>query len=155
MDTKMRKTASEKMGNFKTIADCIFGKNVKLVEPYNLYGCEIGDGSFVGPFTEIQNGVKIGNNTTISSHTFVCTFVEIGNDCFVGHGVMFTNDRLLNEGNSEKTKIGNNVKIGSNATILPVTIGDNAVIGAGAIITKDIPPGAVVYGEAGQIRRKL
>lgn len=127
------------------ISNCKFGKNIKIVEPVNLYGCKIGENSFVGPFTEIQKNVSIGKNSRIQSHSFICEFVEIGNDCFVGHGVVFVNDKFSNgkPANRDKSKwgkikIGNNVSIGSNATILPVSICQNVVIGAGAVVTKDI-----------------
>jgi len=125
------------------------GKNVTISHYTNLYGCELADDVFVGPFVEIQSNVKIGKGTRISSHTFVCSSVEIGEDCFIAHGVMFTNDKFT-EGRDEwverKTTVGKNVRIGSNATILPVTIGDGAVIGAGAVVTKDVPPGTVIKG---------
>ena len=110
---------------------------------------------FVGPFCEIQKGVKVGAESIIQSHTFICSGVEIGENCFIGHGVMFTNDRL--QGSSpefdpskwEKTMIGNNVLIGSNSTILPVSICDDVVIGAGAVVTKDIKnPGTYVGNPA-------
>ena len=122
-----------------------FGKNVKVVQPVNLYGCTVGDNCFIGPFVEIQKGVIIGNNTKIQSHSFICELVTIGKDCFIGHGVMFINDTFSDgkpaAGNTEawkETRIGNNVLIGSNATILPVSICDNVVIGAGAVVTKNI-----------------
>lgn len=125
------------------------GNNVTISHYTNLYGCELGDDVFVGPFVEIQSNVKIGKGTRVSSHSFICSSVEIGEDCFIAHGVMFTNDKFT-EGRKDwverKTKIGNNVRIGSNATILPVSIGDGAVIGAGAVVTKDVPAGATVYG---------
>jgi len=140
--------------------DVIFGDNVKVVEPVNLYGCAIGSQSFVGPFVEIQKNVKIGERTKIQSHTFICELVTIGNDCFVGHGVMFIND-LFSEGGPaggdsskwKKTNIGNHVSIGSNATILPVSICDDVVIGAGAVVTKDIlQPGVYAGNPAKKIR---
>lgn len=122
-----------------------FGANVKVVQPVNLYGCKIGDNCFIGPFTEVQKKVTIGNNCKIQSHTFICELVTIGNDCFIGHGVVFINDLFSHGGPANgdrslwhKTHIGNNVAIGSNATILPVNICDNVVIGAGAVVTKDI-----------------
>lgn len=125
------------------------GNNVTISHYTNLYGCELADDVFVGPFVEIQSNVKIGKGSRISSHTFICSSVEIGEDCFIAHGVMFTNDKFT-ESRDEwvecRTVVGNNVRIGSNATILPVTIGDGAVIGAGAVVTKDIPAGAIVYG---------
>ena len=118
----------------------------------NIYGCEFGKDVFVGPFVEIQKGTKIGNLTRIQSHSFICEGVTIGEDCFIGHGVMFINDTF--DGKSHHTgdwimkytKIGNRVRIGSNATILPVNIGDDVIIGAGAVVTKDVPSGSVVKG---------
>lgn len=125
------------------------GENVKIIQPSNLYGCTLGDNVFIGPFVEIQSNVTIGKNTRISSHSFVCSSVDIGENCFIAHGVMFVNDKFT-EGRENwverKTKIGNNVRIGSNATILPVNIGDNVVIGAGAVVTKDIPSNTTVKG---------
>jgi acetyltransferase-like isoleucine patch superfamily enzyme len=127
----------------------ITGKNVTISHYTNLYGCELGDDVFVGPFVEIQSDVKIGNRSRISSHSFICSSVEIGEDCFVAHGVMFTNDKFTEDRDNwieRKTIIGNNVRIGSNATILPVKIGNNIVIGAGAVVTKDIPDNSIVKG---------
>ena len=138
--------------------DVIFGNNVKIVEPVNLYGCAIGDNTFIGPFTEIQSNVKIGNHCKIQSHSFICELVTIGNHCFIGHGVMFIND-VFKEGftaggNKEKWKptvVGNNVLIGSNATILPVTICDNVVIGAGAVVTKNIEKPGIYAGNPAKL----
>jgi acetyltransferase-like isoleucine patch superfamily enzyme len=143
-----------------SIVNVEFGENVKLVEPVNIYGCKIGSNVFIGPFVEIQKDVNIGNFTKIQSHTFICELVNIGNKCFIGHGVMFIND-LFSEGgpaNGDKskwksTKIGNNVSIGSNATILPIEICDNVVIGAGAVVTKNIlEPGTYVGNPAKKIK---
>jgi acetyltransferase-like isoleucine patch superfamily enzyme len=121
------------------------GKRVVIVQPSNLYECTLGDDCFVGPFVEIQKGVVIGNNCRVQSHSFICELVTIGDDCFIGHGVMFINDTFSDgkpatgdQSKWKKTSIGNNVSIGSNATILPVTICDGVVIGAGAVVTKDI-----------------
>ena len=121
------------------------GKNLKIVNPVNIYGAEFGDNCFVGPFTEIQKNVKIGNNTKIQSHSFVCELVNIGQDCFIGHGVTFINDKFkdLKPANGKKDKwsktiIKSKVYIGSNSTILPVNICSNVVIGAGSVVTKDI-----------------
>ena len=122
-----------------------FGKNVTITEPVNLYGCVIGKNTFIGPFVEVQKGVIIGQGVKIQSHSFICEMVIIGNNTFIGHGVMFIND-LFSEGvpaNGNKnlwksTKIGNNVSIGSNATILPIEICDNTVIGAGSVVTRSI-----------------
>jgi acetyltransferase-like isoleucine patch superfamily enzyme len=141
------------------IKDVAFGENVKVVEPVNLYGCSIGDNCFIGPFTEIQSDVRIGNKTKVQSHSFICSLVTIGNNCFIGHGVMFINDLFSSGAPSggdvskwKATRIGNHVSIGSNATILPVSVCDHVVIGAGAVVTKDITvPG--IY--AGNPARKL
>jgi acetyltransferase-like isoleucine patch superfamily enzyme len=142
------------------IKDVVFGENVTVVAPVNLYGCSIGNGSFVGPFVEIQKGVAVGANCKIQSHSFICELVTIGNNCFIGHGVMFIND-VFKEGKPAagkkelwgKTTIGNHVSIGSNATILPVNICDNVVIGAGAVVTKDIlEPGVYAGNPAKKIK---
>lgn len=134
------------------IRDVIADDSVTVVEPVNLYECTLKANSFVGPFCEIQNGVVIGENTRIQSHTFICELVSIGDNCFVAHGVMFIND-LFSEGAPsgdptlwKKTIIANNVSIGSNATILPVSICSNVVIGAGAVVTKDITESGVYVG---------
>lgn len=142
------------------IVNVDFGNDVKVVEPVNIYGCEIGDECFVGPFVEIQKDVTIGDRTKVQSHSFICELVTIGNDCFVGHGVMFINDLFTYGGPArgdkslwKSTSIGNNVSIGSNATILPVNICDNVVIGAGAVVTKDIiRPGVYVGNPAKRIK---
>lgn len=133
-----------------------FGSGVRLVEPVNLYGCRIGDDSFIGPFVEIQSGVTIGRRCKVQSHAFICELVTIGDDCFVGHGVMFINDAFRSGGPAhgdrsawEKTHVGDRVSIGSNATILPVTVCDDVVIGAGAVVVKDIgEPGTYVGNPA-------
>ena len=121
------------------------GKNLKIIDPVNIYNAKFGDNCFVGPFSEIQKNVSIGNNTKIQSHSFLCEFVTIGDNCFIGHGVMFINDKFKGGGPAFgdkkkwlKTKIHSNVFIGSNATILPVNICSNVVIGAGSVVTKDI-----------------
>lgn len=133
----------------KLIKNIVKGKNVKISNFTNLYDCELGDDVFVGPFVEIQSNVKVGKSTRISSHSFICSNVDIGENCFIAHGVMFTNDKFTESKNDwieRPTKIGNGVRIGSNATILPVNIGDNVVIGAGAVVTKDISNNSVVKG---------
>lgn len=139
--------------HYSSIVDVNFGENVTIVEPVNIYGCIIGNNSFIGPFVEIQKHVSIGDNCKIQSHCFICEQVEIGSDCFIGHGVMFVNDKFSHGGPAKgnKTlwgsiKIGNNVSIGSNATILPVIICDNVVIGAGAVVTKNIFESGVYAG---------
>ncbi|WP_298340716.1 acyltransferase [uncultured Algibacter sp.] len=135
------------------VKDCSFGDNVKIVEPVNLYGCEIGDNCFIGPFVEIQKDVIIGRESKIQSHTFICELVTIGSKCFIGHGVMFINDLFSDGGPAggdqskwKSTNIGNNVSIGSNSTILPIKICDNVVIGAGAVVTKNIEKPGVYAG---------
>ena len=138
-----------------------FGKNCKIVEPVNLYECNLSDNVFVGPFVEITKGVNIGKNTRISSHSFICELVTIGQNCFIGHGVMFTNDLFQNGKlggsvkNWKKTNIGNNVLIGSNSTILPVKIGDNIVIGAGSVVTKNLVKRGIYAGNPAKFLRKI
>jgi acetyltransferase-like isoleucine patch superfamily enzyme len=137
-----------------------FGKNVTLVEPSNIYGCTVGDDVFIGPFVEIQKDVVIGARSKIQSHTFICELVTLGEDCFIGHGVMFVNDLFAKGGPAcgdkslwKQTNIGNHVSIGSNATILPVNICAKVVIGAGAVVTRDIvEPGIYVGNPAKKIR---
>ena len=142
------------------LRDVQFGEGVTIVQPSNLYECTIGDGSFVGPFCEIQKGVTIGARTKVQSHSFICELVEIGNDCFIGHGVVFINDVFSDGGPAggdaskwKATSIGNHVSIGSNATLLPVCVCDHVVIGAGAVVTKDISePGVYAGNPAKKIR---
>lgn len=142
------------------IRDVTFGENVIVVEPVNIYECSIGDDTFIGPFVEIQKGVKIGRRCKVQSHAFICELVTIGDDCFVSHGAMFIND-IFSEGAPARgrkelwktTTIGNNVSIGTNATILPVVISDNVVVGAGSVVTKDIyEPGVYAGNPARKIR---
>lgn len=136
------------------------GKNLTIVKPVNIYGASFGDNCFVGPFTEIQNNVKIGNSTKIQSHSFICELVEIGNGCFVGHGVVFINDKFEDhkpaggkKNKWKKTKISSNVYIGSNSTILPVNVCSNVVIGAGSTVTKNIvKPGTYAGNPAKKIK---
>jgi acetyltransferase-like isoleucine patch superfamily enzyme len=144
------------------IVNVTFGKNVKVVQPLNIYGCTIGDNCFIGPFVEIQKEVTIGADTKIQSHTFICEWVSIGNNCFVGHGVMFINDMFVKGGPArgdkklwKATKIGNHVSIGSNATILPVEICDNVVIGAGSVVTKNITTPGVYAGNPARFMKPL
>ena len=144
------------------ITDVSFGDNVKVVGPVNLYGCTIGANCFIGPFCEIQKDVIIGRDTKVQSHTFICSQVVIGEDCFVGHGVMFINDVFRDGGPArgdqqkwKSTKIGSHVSIGSNATILPVSICDNVVIGAGAVVTRDIERPGIYAGNPARLLRAL
>ena len=138
------------------IRDVTCGTGVTIVEPSNIYRCTLGDGCFVGPFVEIQAGVQIGARTRVQSHAFICELVTIGDDCFISHGAMFINDSFSGGGPARgdrtrwgHTRIGNNVSIGTNATIMPVSICDRAVVGAGAVVTKDITePGFYVGNPA-------
>lgn len=139
-----------------------FGADVKIVHPVNLYGCNLGANVFVGPFVEIQKLVTIGANTKVQSHSFICELVTIGHDCFIGHGVMFINDVFSSGGPAggdsskwKSTQIGNMVSIGSNATIMPVTICDNVVIGAGSVVTKDIIEAGIYAGNPAKLIRKI
>lgn len=144
------------------IVNVQFGERVKIVGPVNLYGCTIGHEVFIGPFVEIQKNVKIGDRVKVQSHSFICELVTIGNDCFVGHGVMFIND-LFSEGKPaggnaalwKHTFIGNHVSIGSNATILPVSICDHVVIGAGSVVTKDIVKPGIYAGNPAKFIRAI
>lgn len=144
------------------IKDVSFGRNVRIVRPVNLYGCVIGDDCFIGPFVEIQGNVCIGARTKVQSHAFICELVTVGDDCFIGHGVMFINDTFAGGGPARgrnalwrTTHIGHNVSIGSNATILPVTVCDGAVIGAGAVVTRDILQPGIYAGNPARMIRAL
>lgn len=137
------------------------GDGVTIVEPTNLYECTLGDRVFVGPFCEVQKGVVIGARTRIQSHSFVCELVTIGEDCFVGHGVMFVNDRFASgspaRGDTskwEETSIGDRVSIGSNATIMPVCVCDDVVIGAGSVVTKSITQPGIYAGNPARLLRQ-
>jgi acetyltransferase-like isoleucine patch superfamily enzyme len=140
------------------VSNIKYGSNFNYVEPVNLYGCEFDNDVFIGPFVEIQAEVTVGSNTRIQSHSFICSNVTIGKDCFIGHGVVFTNDKFSNgkvnfDKPFENTNIGNNVLIGSNSTILPITIVDNVIIGAGSVVTKNISePGVYVGNPAKKIK---
>ncbi|MFA7185205.1 MAG: acyltransferase [Victivallales bacterium] len=143
------------------IVDVKHGRNFTVVQPVNIYSCTFGDDCFVGPFVEVQKNVRVGDRSRIQSHSFVCELVSIGNDCFIGHGVMFINDLFKKEGapsfdpkDWKKTNIGNNVSIGSNSTILPVNICDNAVIGAGSVVTKDITVAGTYAGNPAKLIHK-
>lgn len=138
------------------------GERVRIMQPANVYGCTIGDDCFIGPFVEIQKDVQIGNRCKIQSHSFVCELVEIGDDCVIAHGVMFINDLFQTGGPAQgdrnlwkSTRIGNKVSIGSNATILPVSICDGTVIGAGSVVTKDILEPGIYAGNPAKLIRTL
>jgi acetyltransferase-like isoleucine patch superfamily enzyme len=143
------------------IRDVEFGERVTVVKPVNLYGCVIGDDVFVGPFVEIQQRVTIGPRTRVQSHAFICELVTIGSDCFISHGAMFVNDLFVSGGPArgdrtlwKATTIGNRVSIGTHATILPVSICDDAVIGAGSVVTRDITVAGVYAGNPARKLRK-
>jgi acetyltransferase-like isoleucine patch superfamily enzyme len=144
------------------IMDATFGQNVTIVEPVNLYGCVIGDDTSIGPFVEIQRGAIIGKRCRIQSHAFICDMVTIGDDCFISHGAMFINDPFVLGGPAMRkreawrpTKIGRHVSIGTNATILPVSICDGVVIGAGSVVTRDISKAGIYAGNPARLLRQL
>ena len=144
------------------INDVSFGRNVTVHGPVNLYGCTIGEGTTIGPFVEIQKGAVIGKHCRIQSHAFICEMVSLGDNVFVGHGAKFINDTFRSggpaQGNRElwgATRIGNNVSIGSNATILPVDICDKVVIGAGAVVTRNIERAGIYAGNPARLIRPL
>lgn len=143
----------------KIVKNCTIGKNTKIWNFVNLYGCSIGDDCTVGTFVEIQKNVQIGNNVKVESHTFICEGVTIEDKVFVGHNVVFTNDKYPRATNREgknqaeedwalhKTLVKTGASIGSSATILPgLTIGKNSIVGAGSVVTKDVPDNTVVAG---------
>lgn len=149
-------------------SDVSLGQDVVIRDFVNLYGCTIGDETQIGPFVEIQKGVTVGKRCKIQSHSFLCEGVHIQDGVQVGHGVMFTNDRMpraINEDGSgkktddwtlEKTLVKTGASIGSNATILPgITIGEWAIVGAGAVVTKDVPPRTIVAGNPAKVIREL
>ena len=154
---------------YQSIApDVKLGKDVRVFDFVNMYGCEIGDGSKVGAFVEIQKGVKIGKNVKISTHTFICEGVTIEDDVFIGHNVSFINDkypRSTNEDGSLQTEadwkvvptvIKKGASVGTSSTILcGVTVGEGAIVGAGSVVTKDIPPHVIAAGVPARVRRQV
>jgi acetyltransferase-like isoleucine patch superfamily enzyme len=154
---------------YLSIADDVkLGKDVKIFNFVNLYGCEIGDGTKLGTFVEVQKGVKIGKNCKVSSHTFICEGVTIEDNCFIGHNVTFINDplpRSTSESGELQTEedwvciptlIKKGASVGSSATLLcGITVGENAIIGAGAVVTKDVPANSIVAGVPARVLRKI
>jgi UDP-2-acetamido-3-amino-2,3-dideoxy-glucuronate N-acetyltransferase len=151
----------------KITADVKLGANVRIFDFVNLYGCKIGDNSKIGTFVEIQKGATIGRNCKISSHTFICEGVTIEDNCFIGHNVTFINDkypRSVNEGGQLQTEedwvcvptlVKQGASVGSSATILcGITIGENAIVGAGSVVTKDVPANTTVAGNPARILKK-
>ena len=159
---------SEQFPLCRIASDVKLGRNVRLPGFINLYGCTIGDDTRIGTFVEIQKGAVVGNNCKIQSYSFLCEGVTLEDEVFVGHGVMFTNDRFPRATNEEglpktdsewaceKTVVKRGASIGSNATILcGLTIGERAIIGAGSVVTKDVPAGAIVAGNPARVLRKI
>ena len=157
------------MNPYQCIApDVKLGQNVKLSKFINLYGCEIGDESKIGAFVEIQKNARVGKRCKISSHTFICEGVTVEDNVFIGHGVMFINDSYPRataaDGNLqteadwkvEQTIVKKGASIGSGATILSnISIGENAIVGAGSVVTKDVPPGSIVVGNPAKVLRYI
>jgi UDP-2-acetamido-3-amino-2,3-dideoxy-glucuronate N-acetyltransferase len=152
----------------KIASDVKLGKDVRIYDFVNLYGCEIGNNTKVGTFVEIQKGAKIGRNCKISSHTFICEGVTIEDNVFIGHNVTFINDiypKATNEDGTQKTDddweciptlIKKGASIGSSATLLGgITVGENAIVGAGSVVTKDVPPNTIVAGNPARVLRKI
>ena len=156
------------MINRKIASSVILGENVSLQDFINLYGCRIGDNTKIGPFVEIQKNVTVGRNCKIQSHSFLCEGVSIEDEAFIGHGVMFINDRYPRSATASgalqteadwkvvPTVIKKGASIGSNATILcGVTVGEGAIVGAGSVVTKDVPPRTIVAGNPAKVIRKI
>lgn len=144
------------------VVDINCGVNVKIVMPSNVYGCYLSDDVFVGPFVEIQRGVRIGPRTRVQSHAFICELVTIGEDCFISHGAKFVNDCFKEGGPARgdrkkwrETRIGDRVSIGTNATILPVDICNDVVVGAGAVVTQSISEPGIYAGNPAKKLRGL
>jgi acetyltransferase-like isoleucine patch superfamily enzyme len=159
---------AETVSTKKIAADVRLGKNVKIYDFTNLYGCEIGDDSRIGTFVEIQKGARVGKRCKVSSHTFICEGVTIEDEVFVGHNVTFINDRYPRSTNRDgsvqsgedweclPTLIRKRASIGSSATILcGVTVGENSIVGAGSVVTKDVPPNMIVAGNPARVMKPV
>ena len=156
------KKISNYISKTSIVRDSKVGSDTKIWEYCNIYECVIGNNCNIGSYVEIQSGVNIGNNVTISSHSFVCSMVEICDDVFIGHGVMTINDihppsfkRTGSKSQWRKTLIKKGAIIGSNVTLMPIEIGKNSQIGAGSVVTKNIPDNCIAYGNPAKIIRKL
>ena len=139
---------------YSTVVDCQLGSGCQIWRYVNLYGCEIGDESMVGSFVEVQSDAIVGDRCRLQTHAFVCSRVELGDDVFVSHGAKFINDRHPPGGDAdewESTVVGDGAAIGTNATLLPVEVGENALVGAGAVVTEDVPANAIVVGNPAEI----
>ena len=159
---------SEATNTRKIAPDVKLGRNIKIYDFVNLYGCEIGDNSKIGTFVEIQKGAKIGRNCKISSHTFICEGVTINDNVFVGHHVVFINDPYPHSTNEDgkvqtdddwicvPTQVEKGASIGSNATLMcGITVGENAIVGAGSVVTEDVPENTIVAGNPARILRRI
>jgi acetyltransferase-like isoleucine patch superfamily enzyme len=165
----LKDTEEENMDTYLSIAPTVkLGRDVKLSKFINLYGCEIGDETKIGAFVEIQKNAKIGNRCKISSHTFICEGVTVEDNVFIGHGVIFINDsyprattaegglQTERDWRVEKTVVKKGASVGSGCTVLAnITIGENALVGAGSVVTKDVPPDTIVAGNPARVLRKI
>ncbi len=139
---------------YSTVVDCELGSDCHIWRYANLYGCEIGDESMVGSFVEVQADAVVGDRCRLQTHAFVCSGVALGDDVFVSHGAKFINDRHPPSGDAddwESTTVGDGAVIGTNATLLPVEVGENALVGAGAVVTEDVPANAIVAGNPAEV----
>jgi acetyltransferase-like isoleucine patch superfamily enzyme len=147
-----------KIGKCSIVKECKVGDNTKIWNFVNMYGCKVGNDSMIGSYVEIQPDVKIGNRVRIQTHSFLCSLVTIEDDVFIAHGVMTINDLRPPSGDPSKWKptlIKKGATIGSNATLMPVTIGENSIVGAGSVVTKDVPPNVIVAGVPAKIIGKI
>lgn len=142
------------IAEFVSIEDCTIGEECRIWRFVNMYGCEVGDKCMIGSFVEIQDDVSVGDRSRIQSHSFLCSRVTLEQDIFVSHGAKFVNDRYPPSGDADKweeTIVRDGASIGTNATLLPVEVGENALVGAGAVVIDDVPPNAIVAGNPAEI----